>query len=414
MSNQVDVAIRTSTNDSVTRDFENRARMDIDSGVNEFGAATVEDRVEHHSIFVCGGVTVDSGGRIKNTIQVGTTNLNTISIPSIVTVHLNRSYCERNLTTEADGSVAHLFPSQNFGFHDGDGIKALSFAFGSGLHHIDDVLVVLSRMDGEDAAGSTVDFNGITNVVTSYFRPSVNEVVSVVVNQVSSEGHLTTRTDAINAVGHLNSYAVVHIDIVRIAGNGAASFIVNRNGEDVRFISEGSVNREVNSIITDMGVRESPIIVEGMSRNCIIQISVQLDSTVVADNLVTRNPNGRIREYIESIGGGFADATCAGLANHHRVDVSSGITIESRRSVIDNRVRTSLIFNTISVPSVDVIIRGTIGNGNGCNGYLITGANGVGAQFNRSNGGNINSVDRDVRSGGAVVSRIRNNLSYIS
>ena len=317
VGNQLNVVGHGIAHDGVASDLDGRVRIDIDNCIDCRGITAFLGRNEHRCIGVGRGITVNNNRRVNKSIKGGACNLLTVSVPEVRTIGVI-CHTQCDFAARANGSIAHILELDSRSSHDLHRIHTFGFTSRIGLENIKFVFhptifsLIACRMDSSDKSCSTVD-GFITVVGRVVSVPTIDESVIVIVDKVGRKNHFAARADGIDCMGDFDMDGIVHIDAVLFAGDRATSFIVhNSNREDVRLIARiGFVHQRVVCICTrtDGLVEESPFIAVCHVFNRVIEIGLQHNHAVLADDLVAGNLDSCVREHEEGVRLHFGDTT---------------------------------------------------------------------------------------------------------
>ena len=330
-------------------------------------------------------------------------------------------HTQHNSTTEADGCVTHIRECDAGGIHQFYRVITFGNTARVGLENDNLVLhpiingLLCGRMYRGNTFGSTIFRCIVTNrVVISV--PTIGKELIVVVGKIGRKNQITARADRINIMGNFHKDGIIHIDIVRFAGNSASSVIGSNHCEDVRLVSRLSFEHQCVMCIfscTNCFVEESPFIIVGQTSNCVVEICFQHNHSIFTDNLIASNLDGRSREHVEGIGLHFRNTTAIFLRNHNTIDINCGVVRSSNCDFAEDGVISDRDFNTILVPSVSVSnTRNTqrISRNSG-DFNLIAFANAIFVHHNLVNRGNSIHLDVSNLSGLTTGIKIRNRNS---
>ena len=183
--------------------------------------------------------------------------------------------------------------------------------------------------------------------------PLINEVVHVVVAEVSGSGNKTTFADSVTIDSDSNCRTCTNIQVEQIAGCNTTSFIGSLNHDNVRFIlrsefirhEDAMISRSASHVSQDnlpfaslpivdgINIRSKGVVVNTpyiieviMSIGGVIDMSIQLNQSSIANNSITRNHDGRIIEHEECRNQDciFRDTACNGIDTSNTISIRAG------------------------------------------------------------------------------------------
>ena len=165
--------------------------------------------------------------------------------------------------------------------------------------------------------------------------------------------------------GHISNRCIVNPNIIFVwvwttTGNWAVAF--NLNSKSVRFILCRSIVAQYCAVaiqVVDRSTWFEPVVMNVSAyriRNS-IDISYQSNSIGIANMLITKDSNDRVREYCQSLWWNkdrwFTHHSFRILVNLNTISILLFVTINSHRSVIDSSCITRKQFR-ISIPFIDI------------------------------------------------------------
>ena len=374
-----------------------RSRIDSDNASHSrhFRSTTGSRQRNHNRVVVVGHVIVGSIDILAEGSLVGTLNQNTISVPSIDS--LTRSAIgidgsgNRNLgtvTNRVNSDTVHRNIGHNRDRIHNDFNLVVSPALRVGLtnHHTKrGGLGQVGRVGGSSCTRNVVTISlgmslilvivsrivrsGRRHIVISDLVPLIDNVLSIIIIQVSGQSDLTIGADLSFRCSDVHNR--LRIDIDQILGRhgsttGGNVITLNIDRESVRlgacievFSIEAVVAKVVGHVVSDL-TRLVPSVVERTHIHTGgIDIGNQEDRVSLTDVLVTRDHNNRIRVNRHNAGrsGSNRDvggATSLRAGHNSRIDVLLRVIVNSSRSVIDGSGHSTRDQDTVSVPSIDL------------------------------------------------------------
>ena len=205
----------------------------------------------------------------------------------------------------------------------------------------------------------------------SDFIPLINNVLSVRINQVGSQSDFTTLTNL--SLSSRDIYIRNRKDINEIfsrtcCASGRNTFSLNFNNKSVRLIArvpvfsiELVVTQRVGHVVSQHSAFIPLIVQQTNGSTNRISVGLQEDRVGGANKLVTRDNNSRVRINGKGGGGGrCGNATGHRSGHRHRIDVLLCVVVNSNRRIIDGLCNSTRHQDSISVPSIDIVI-GSIG-----------------------------------------------------
>ena len=354
---------------------------------------------------------------------VSTLNLNTISVPSedrftestvgvvlgneshlsTVTDSVNRNTVHQNIghnrnRVHNDGNLV-IIPASGVGLDDHDtigvGTDGINRGRVGGLISTRDEVTVSNSIGVNHVSVINIVVNLAHNILESDLIPLIDNVLSIVVNEVGSQRDLTARADC--SIRGSNRHNGLRIDIhIELTGHRSAAVLnistLNIDRVDVGFVArihilsiESAVTEAISLVVSDLtGLVPSEVQVtnrEGGSVN----IGNQEDGVSLTDMLVARDHNNRIRVNRNSGGRDRQRGATSLRAGHNSsIDIVLDVVIDGTRSIIDGSGSSAGHQDTVTIPSVNFTINIAIGR-SGRNSQLGTGADIVQGSGHSSN-----------------------------
>ena len=183
-------------------------------------------------------VTVDGKRRVGQGVQCSTCNFLTVSIPSIGTATCDVG-SEGDLTAFANHITRSEGQLDRVKCDNRDRIITHSLTLRGGLIDMDLIIGRGIRTHREGAAGGTND-RSFGRTVSG--EPSVGQVFSVIVAQISCKDNIATCANGIIGSSNFNYDVTVHIDSIRFADTSTTVRVEYFNRVDVRLVGSWVVN----------------------------------------------------------------------------------------------------------------------------------------------------------------------------
>ena len=366
VSSQRDVVASGVTHDRIGNEHHNRIRVNRDGSklIIDIGLTTSSRLSDRHSVVVSGGLTVKSAHNLAVSSGGSAFDDLTITIPSVnLTASNTAGHGGRqvNLITVANSVLISSVVDHNrrisINRHN-DGVRG-SVTERSQLVDLDVVLVNTFSRNNRVAQLSSTRNHGRAII------PLVGKLISIPVIQSSRNRDLTTVTNVGLSSRDVHNRSSVHID-GSVSVCNTAVFVDQFNGEAVRIISVrfGEVIHTVSSSGNNSVVFH-PLVGDRSSRHR-IDVSVKHNIAVAlgANDRIGHKFKRRIRVHRDGVDEvNFRFATRSGLTNLHRINVLSGLVINSGRSVNKHIAVDVEDFLTVTIPSVVLAASDTTGGG---------------------------------------------------
>ena len=357
IGSQRNVVAFLNTDDRIGHENHNRIRVDRDGleSIIDVGLTTRSSLSDRHCIVISSRLTIQSADNFAVSRSGSTLNNLTVTIPSEdLTAGDTASDRGRqiNLITVTNSVLSSSVVQNNcrIVIHDN------SNSIGSGVTERSQ-LIDLNRvlMDTRSRNNRVAQLRGISNSCVAIV-PTIGQLTSIPVSEVSREGNLTTVTNV--SIGSSNGHNRLSVDIDKSASLGDASVVVDElDAEAVRIVSVILMEGNRISLRDGDNIVVLHPLIGNRSKNLGLDIGEQRDvvaSGVTNDRIGDKFHNRiRVDRNVIKLIINQRLTTRSTLFHRNSIVVKGGFAINSDRIVSKDALVEALNDLTIAVPSVN-------------------------------------------------------------